>query len=135
MTNHIEQLMKAAGVKPVILTDCSFINIKKGYEIGTDCCPACEDERLKCEDCEHSKLTKRLYPAFTPEKQLELIKLIAQEDRGFHSVHFSEWTCESCHSIYDRSYFLEWAAGATFEEALARLLILLIKQKHLKKRK
>ena len=80
MTNYIEQLMKAAGVKPVMLTDCSFINIKKGYEIGTDCCPACEDERLKCEDCEHSKLTKRLYPAFTPEKQLELIKLIAKSD-------------------------------------------------------
>ena len=95
MTNHIEQLMKAAGVK---------------------------------------KMPVKGYPLFTPSKQLELIKLIAQKDRGFHSVHFSEWTCESCHSIYDRSYFLEWTAGATFEEALARLLILLIKQKHLKKK-
>ena len=33
MTNHIEQLMKAAGVVPVHLTDCSFVNIRKGYEI------------------------------------------------------------------------------------------------------
>ncbi len=79
MTNHIEELMKAAGVEPVILTDCSFINIGKGYDVGTDCCPAVEDERLKCEDCEHSKVKQRLYPAFTPEKQLELIKLVLKK--------------------------------------------------------
>ena len=55
MTNHIEELMKAAGVEPVILTDCSFINIGKGYDVGTDCCHAVEDERLKCEDCLHAR--------------------------------------------------------------------------------
>ena len=77
--NHIEQLMKAAGVVPVHLTDCSFINVRKGYDVGTDCCPAVEDERLKCEDCEHSKETQLIYPAFTPAKQLELIKLIVDK--------------------------------------------------------
>ncbi len=78
--------------------------------------------------------TKAIFPDFTPEKQLELIKLIAQDNRGFQAVHFSEWTCESCHDSYNRNYFLKWAPGATFEEALARLLILLIKNKHLKKK-
>ena len=79
MTNHIEQLMKAAGVVPVHLTDCSFINIRKGYDVGTDCCPAVEDERLKCEDCEYSKETQLIYPAFTSAKQVELIKLIVDK--------------------------------------------------------
>lgn len=79
MTNHIEELMQAAGVVPVHLTDCSFINIRKGYDVGTDCCPAVEDERLKCEDCEHSKETQLIYPAFTPAKQLELIKLVLKK--------------------------------------------------------
>ena len=47
MTNHIEELMEAAGVKPEIITD---------YELNEYC----------------------IYPAFTPAKQLELIKLLAE---------------------------------------------------------
>ena len=119
MTNHIEQLMKAAGVKPVMLTDCSFINIKKGYEIGTDCCPACEDERLKCEDCEHSKLTKRLYPAFTPEKQLELIKLIGKR-KGYGCIGEQV------------DYFIEME-GLKFDKSVAQITLNAISSKILDK--
>lgn len=119
MTNHIEQLMKAAGVVSVHLTDCSFINIRKGYDVGTDCCPAVEDERLKCEDCEHSKETQLIYPVFTPEKQLELIKLLA-ERKGYSGIG------------EQIDYFTE-IYGLTFENAIAQITSNAISSKILNK--
>ena len=119
MTNHIEQLMKSAGVVPVHLTDCSFINIRKGYDVGTDYCPAVEYERLKCEDCEHSKETQLIYPVFTPEKQLELIKLLA-ERRGYSGIG------------EQIDYFTE-IDGLTFENAIAQITSNAISSKILNK--
>ena len=138
MTNYIEQLMKAAGVKPVMLTDCSFINIKKGYEIGTDCCPACEDERLKCEDCEHSKLTKRLYPDFTPSKQLELIKLImkAGDIDNIHQYYYeiSKMFVFECRSLPELGTYNQWSTqNVNYELALAELVLILINENKLDK--
>ena len=114
-----KELMQAAGVVPVHLTDCSFINIRKGYDVGTDCCPAVEDERLKCEDCEHSKETQLIYPAFTPAKQLELIKLLA-ERRGYGGIG------------EQIDYFTE-ISGLTFENAIAQITSNAISSKILNK--
>ena len=50
------EFYKAFDIEPIELTDCSFINIKKGLEIGIDVCPATDDETLKCENCKHSKI-------------------------------------------------------------------------------
>ena len=61
MTNHIEQLMKAAGVGYII--EC-----KHGDEFPENC-----DCNYPCEEC--SACIKK-YPAFTLEKQLELIKFL-----------------------------------------------------------
>ena len=119
MTNYIKELMQAAGVVPVHLTDCSFINIRIGYDVGTDCCPAVEDERLKCEDCEHSKETQLIYPAFTPAKQLELIKLLA-ERRGYGGIG------------EQIDYFTE-IYGLTFENAIAQITSNAISSKILNK--
>ena len=119
MTNHVNELMKAAGVVPVHLTDCSFINIRKGYDVGTGCCPAVEDERLKCEDCEHSKETQLIYPAFTPAKQLELIKLLA-ERKGYSGIG------------EQIDYFTE-IYGLTFENAIAQITSNAISSKILNK--
>lgn len=128
MTNHIEQLMKAAGVEPVILTDCSFINIKKGYDVGTDCCPACEDERLKCEDCEHSKETQLIYPAFTPEKQIELIKLIVntKKNESFYVQKNKKGYRLSCLIDTGNIETVVQVTNSDFDIALAQLIINLI---------
>ena len=125
MTNHIEELMKAAGVVPVHLTDCSFINIRKGYDVGTDCCPAVEDERLKCEDCEHSKETQLIYPAFTPAKQLELIKLIGKELVSLNYRQHKDFYAMQVNSV--NRYCGIYKEADTFEELLADIIVELIK--------
>lgn len=138
MTNHIEELMKAAGVVPVHLTDCSFINIRKGYDVGTDCCPAVEDERLKCEDCEHSKETQLIYPAFTPEKQLELIKLImkAGDIDNIHQYYYeiSKMFVFECRSLPELGTYNQWSTqNVNYELALAELVLILINENKLDK--
>lgn len=70
MTNHIEQMMKAAGIEPV------YSPIE---------CLHCDDKGF----CPHAKalISKGIgfkYPSFTPAKQLELIKLIGEIPLGFH---------------------------------------------------
>ena len=125
MTNHIEELMKAAGVVPVHLTDCSFVNVRKGYDVGTDCCPAVEDERLKCEDCEHSKETQLIYPAFTPAKQLELIKLIGKELVSLNYRQHKDFYAMQVNSV--NRYCGIYKEADTFEELLADIIVELIK--------
>ena len=88
MTNHIEQLMKAAGLKPEIVTD---------YELNE----------------------YKVYPAFTPAKQLELIKLLA-ERRGYGGIG------------EQIDYFTE-ISGLTFENAIAQITSNAISSKILNK--
>lgn len=141
MTNYIEQLMKAAGVVPVHLTDCIFINIRKGYDVGTDCCPGVEDERLKCEDCEHSKETQLIYPAFTPAKQLELIKLILKADnvdslcQCYHKA--AHMFIFECFMIYEFKNQVKFSSQSNhcYEQALADLILTLIGKNELNKSK
>lgn len=75
MTNHIEQMMKAAGVKPYKRTyyEC------KGGRSSICLCPQLGVLEKWCEkECEEMQEKQEfLYPPFTPAKQLELIKLIA----------------------------------------------------------
>ena len=102
MTNHIEQLMKAAGAKPEIVTD---------YELNE----------------------YKVYPDFTPAKQLELIKLIGQQS-GFY-IHQNEgmdWLLSD--SIYaDLSFNTQGYSYSSFENALCKLTINLLKKKALNK--
>ena len=76
MTNHIEQLMKAAEVKPETVTD---------YELNE----------------------YHIYPEFTPAKQLELIKLLA-ERKGYSGIG------------EQIDYFIE-ICGLTLEESIAQI--------------
>ena len=137
MTNHIEELMKAAGVVPVHLTDCIFINIRKGYDVGTDCCPGVEDERLKCEDCEHSKETQLTYPAFTPAKQLELIKLILKGSKTYNLELEYVGVCDHyCFSWFDATVPYDdciTVKNKYYELALAELVYTLINENKLDK--
>lgn len=102
MTNHIEELMKAAGVKPEIVTD---------YELNE----------------------YKIYPDFTPAKQLELIKLIGQQN-GFqiHQNEGFDWILSE--SIYvDLSFNTQGYSYSSFENALCKLTINLLKKKALDK--
>lgn len=83
MINHIEQLMKAAGVKPY---KRSYFECKGGR--STIClCPQIGVENAWCKDeCEEmQEKVEYFYPAFTPEKQLELIKLLSKR-RGYGCI-------------------------------------------------
>ena len=98
MTNHIEQMMKVAGVKPRFYMevnvgdlDCNFQEVsektvKKLWEnwgFHLQCSDYwMEDEEAESipenfEDFKRSDFWEKKYPPFTPAKQLELIKLIA----------------------------------------------------------
>lgn len=105
MTNHIEQMMKAAGVKPRFYMevnvgdlDCNFQEVsektlKKLWEnwgFHLQCSDYwMEDEEAESipenfEDFKKSDFWDKKYPPFTPAKQLELIKLIGEIPLGFH---------------------------------------------------
>ena len=69
MTNHIEELMKAVGVETKTESYCKWECEKPALETS----PICHDA-----DCLFRKI-RTFYPAFTPEKQLELIKLVLKK--------------------------------------------------------
>ena len=102
MTNHIEQLMKAAEVKPETITD---------YELNE----------------------YKIYPDFTPAKQLELIKLIGQQS-GFqiHQNEGMDWLLSDS-ICADLSFNTQGYSYSSFENALCKLTINLLKKKALNK--
>lgn len=102
MTNHIEELMKAVGVKPETITD---------YELNE----------------------YKIYPDFTPEKQLELIKLIGQQS-GFqiHQNEGMDWLLSDS-ICADLSFNTQGYSYSSFENALCKLTINLLKKKALNK--
>ena len=72
MTNHIEQMMKAAGVKQKFRYIVLFFNNE--YEARREDMPI-YFKALKKGDIKVKRVIK-YYPPFTPAKQLELIKLL-----------------------------------------------------------
>ena len=142
MTNHIEQMMKVAGVKPYKRTyyEC------KGGRSSICLCPQLGVLEKWCEkECEEMQEKQEfLYPPFTSTKQLELIKLIcksrnicelsihlvpygAGEDFWFQKVtYFKEQKC-----YMDKEPVL--VAASKFENVLAELTIELIKSNELDK--
>lgn len=96
MTNHIKELMKAAGVDrlPKPCNEC---------EHYMDCGSGCQTP----------------YPAFTPAKQLELIKLLAKR-KGYSCIG------------EQIDYFTE-IDGLTFDRAIAQIISNAISSKILNK--
>lgn len=77
MTNHVNELMKAAGVKQYKRT---YFECKGGR--STIClCPQIGVPNAWCKDeCgEMQEKVEYFYPAFTPAKQLELVKLVLKK--------------------------------------------------------
>ena len=69
MTNHIEQMMKTAGVEKQEIIGCC--TTQEYFE--------CQDKH-NCANCDKCRDIE--YPHFTPAKQLELIKLINKKHRN-----------------------------------------------------
>ena len=123
MTNHIEELMKAVGAETKTESYCKWECEKPALETS----PICHDA-----DCLFRKI-RTFYPAFTPEKQLELIKLIGQQS-GFqiHQNEGMDWLLSD--SIYaDLSFNTQGYSYSSFENALCKLTINLLKKKALNK--
>ncbi len=60
-----QKICEVCGIEPIKLYGCEFINLQKyGIEWGVDVCPAAEDESIKCDQCNHSKVANFLYPDF-----------------------------------------------------------------------
>lgn len=140
MVNHIEQMMKVAGVKQKFRYIVLFFNNE--YEARREDMPI-YFKALKKGDIKVKRVIK-YYPPFTPAKQLELIKLIcksrnicelsihlvpygAGEDFWFQKVtYFKEQKC-----YMDKEPVL--VAASKFENVLAELTIELIKSNELDK--
>lgn len=126
MTNHIEEMMKAAGVKPYKHTyfEC------KGGRSTISLCPQLGDPEKWCEnECEEMQEKQEfLYPAFTPAKQLELIKLLpsfrCQREWG------SDWAMDYIDEKTCKGFR---ACNLSFENTLAELIINLIVRKWIDK--
>ena len=128
MTNHIEQLMKAAGVKPYKRT---YFECKGGC--STIClCPQIGVQNAWCkEECDGEEMQEKVkyfYPAFTPEKQIELIKLLPE----FRCQ--KQWGGDWVMDYVDVETAKGFRAGSVlFEDALAGLVISLIIKKRIDK--
>ena len=108
MTNHIEQLMKAAGVQKREIIDCC--SIQEYYE--------CQDKH-NCANCDKCRSIE--YPAFTPEKQLELIKLLP--GFGCQRELNDVWVLDYINAVANKGFRIH---NQFFEDTLAELIINLI---------
>lgn len=119
MTNHIEQLMKAVGVETKTESYCKWECEKPALETS----PICHDA-----DCLFRKI-RTFYPAFTPAKQLELIKLIG--DFNCFQDEISNWVMTHHDINRVRSYRVE--GNKDFSDTLANFILYLIVKKQLDK--
>ena len=104
MTNHIEELMKAAGVEPETVTD---------YELNE----------------------YKVYPDFTPAKQLELIKLILKGG-NLIELEYARVRDHYCFSWYDATVTYDDCItfkNKYYELALAELVYTFINENKLNK--
>ena len=117
MTNHIEQLMKTAGVKPVIRYYLYFIN--EEMEITKEALIQCAKAFTNL-----GKITRvtRECPVFTPEKQLELIKLVS--NFNCFQDELNNWVMTHYNINLVRSYRVE--ANKDFSDSLANFILYLI---------
>ena len=99
--SEIEKMYKSVNVKAINIAEYGSTYIPNGVEIDG-----------------------KLYPPFTAEKQIELIKWLAinKEDFGIHYRNYDEeyhWVCGCEFNVED---YLRFDEDRTFEESLAGLI-------------
>lgn len=110
MTNHIEQMMKVAGVKQKFRYIVLFFNNE--YEARREDMPI-YFKALKKGDIKVKRVIK-YYPPFTPAKQLELIKLLFKKIPTSLNFYFEP--------IENTDKWQYIHTDLTFEEALAEMV-------------
>ena len=134
MTNYIEQLMKAAGVDKIMISGCCSYYIDKDVKYWeTKCREHLSKWDNDCENCPNNKIVYS-YPDFTPEKQLELIKLLSVGNgiNYYFSLHkdklFDNWEFYS----YVKNGGIK-VERTDFEEGLAKLVLRMTLEGHIDK--
>lgn len=132
MTNHIEELMKAAGVDKVTTRGCNEHYCNKGIDIYEAHYREYLKESPSCENCPKNQYIK-IYPAFTPAKQLELIKLIVekcQEIKIYKNKYMDSFLFQAQESWGEYEYK---ADVENFDSCLASLILEILKNNKLDK--
>ncbi len=117
MTNHIEQMMKTAGVKSITVEN------------------RCKECDMNMEECGCFDCYKEIYPPFTPAKQLELIKLIAKANEAACFYYAKKKRNHSLLCLTNSTGFVESIkfSSQNFETALAGLVLRMLKKNELDK--
>ncbi len=120
MTDYIEEMMKTCGIGYIV-------KCKKGDEYTNNCV-----SKMSCEDCYNCL---RNYPEFTPEKQMEIIKLIGKtkDFNCFWSENDKEWFFSAGLTLPVCFDFQE--SNKDFTQALAQLTTELMRAGELDKQK
>lgn len=134
MTNHIEELMKAAGVsKYKLFRQYNYAQVPHGKEelqksidAGIECVNV---RNPKGEDCIY--WNELHYPAFTPAKQLELIKLIGKKHRAITYIQGTDYYAMQVNPVL-RAFGMYYEAES-FEEVIAITTLELLKVNELNK--
>ncbi len=131
MTNHIEEMMRTAGVKLQKPLYCEYytphrICVKSGGYCQTG---KFDNFRLNglCKLTEMEKQKQYKFPTFTAEKQLEIIKLIGKNKIGQH-YHTFEMEQDEITNVYyltfrDKEFSSKdiCISNSDFTQALAQL--------------
>lgn len=137
MTDFVEQMMKIAGIKPYFIYHYKLSNVKD--EIAHVSTIVLERERIShFHKFGYGKICKVVncgLPDFTAEKQLELIKLIVNQNKSI-VINSALVDHKSGFLIMKDSLFLDSiGANTDFTQALAQLTTKLMKAGELDKGK
>ena len=118
MESQVAKMYENAGVKP--LPTCNNCNMLDEYWSNGTYCSTCKCDK----DSDECNMANYIYPSFTAEKQIELIKWLAinKEDFGIHYKDYDEeyrWVCGCEFNVED---YLRFNEDRTFEESLAGLI-------------
>lgn len=94
MTNLSKELCEICGIEPIKLYGCEFKNLSEyGISWGVDVCPAAEDESIRCEHCEHSKVADFLYPDFENAENFKKLFNLKYGKASWETVIFRFLKC------------------------------------------
>ena len=89
-----EQFFEAMQIKPTMLCQCSFKNLKDyRYEYGDDNCEHLDDFEFSCKNCEKSIQNIPIYPLMRSDIFLDLLALLIDHDCEIviNNFHIQLW--------------------------------------------
>ena len=117
MSDIEKEFFEAMKIKPTMLCQCSFKNLKDyRYEYGDDCCEHLDDFEFSCKDCEKSIQNIPLYPTITSDIVLGLMQIILE--------YIDKNNCETLH-INDGQFYFDFysVSGENIKECVLQMCI------------